>query len=271
MELLVSSRTPTRRGRLVCWVNWSTEIGGRPSSSRPKFCCCRPVMKWPCLSVTVKMRLTSLVSRPGRVKTLPFGCWASGVAGVVCAGVWGAGWGAVWTGVWAGGWGAVWAGVCGAGVVPWATAEVAAVRPARRSVEARRLAIRSDGILEVTRMSVSTYRFLRLPVALQPGQEGGQVGRQRRLQVHSFTGPWMHKDQMRGVQEVALELEHGVFLRTIFKCRVPENPMGGAVQVVADDGMAERLHVDANLVGAAGLDLHIDQGEGAEGGGEALE
>ena len=37
-----------------------TASGGRRSSSRPKFSRCRPVMKRPFLSVTVKMRLTSL-------------------------------------------------------------------------------------------------------------------------------------------------------------------------------------------------------------------
>ena len=41
--------------------------------------------------------------------------------------------------------------------------------------------------------------------------------------------------------------------------------MGGAVEGVADDGMAEGLHVDADLVGAAGLDADLDQGEGAVG------
>ena len=37
-----------------------TATGGRPSSSRPKFSRLRPVMKRPFLSVTVKMRFTSL-------------------------------------------------------------------------------------------------------------------------------------------------------------------------------------------------------------------
>ncbi len=47
--------------------------------------------------------------------------------------------------------------------------------------------------------------------------------------------------------------------------------MGRAVERVADDGVAEGLHVDADLVGAAGLDADLDEGEGAVGGGEALE
>src|SRR5580698_619341 len=60
MELEVSSMMPTRRGRLVCCVKRSTARGGRPSSRRPKFSRLRPVMNLPLLSVTVKMRLTSL-------------------------------------------------------------------------------------------------------------------------------------------------------------------------------------------------------------------
>ena len=34
---------------------------------------------------------------------------------------------------------------------------------------------------------------------------------------------------------------------------------GVAVEVVADDGVTEGLHVDADLVGAAGMDLELDQ------------
>ncbi len=42
--------------------------------------------------------------------------------------------------------------------------------------------------------------------------------------------------------------------------------MGGSVECVADDRVAEGLHVDADLVGAAGLDADLDEGEGAVGG-----
>jgi hypothetical protein len=59
------------KGRLVCWVKCRTATGGRPSSSRPKFSCWRPVMKWPFLSVTVKIWLTSSVSMGASLKTWP--------------------------------------------------------------------------------------------------------------------------------------------------------------------------------------------------------
>src|ERR1700722_5686626 len=111
MELLVSSMMPTRKGRLVAWFNWMTASGGRPSSRRPKFWRLRPVTKRPFLSVTVKMRLTSLTC------TLMVGAaspWASGVPG----------WGVVWGMVWgcaeevAGVWVSVWVGVWVAGGAP---------------------------------------------------------------------------------------------------------------------------------------------------------
>ncbi len=47
--------------------------------------------------------------------------------------------------------------------------------------------------------------------------------------------------------------------------------MGGSVEGVADDGVAEGLHVDADLVGAAGLDADLDEGEGTIGSSETFE
>jgi hypothetical protein len=60
----------------------------------------------------------------------------------------------------------------------------------------------------------------------------------------------MNEDEVRGVKEVALEFEAVVVLDG----RIAEDAMGSAVEEVADDGMAKGLHVDADLVGAAGLD-----------------
>jgi len=37
-----------------------------------------------------------------------------------------------------------------------------------------------------------------------------------------------------------------------------------AVKVVADDGVSEGLHMDTDLVGAAGMDAELDQGEEPE-------
>jgi hypothetical protein len=44
-----------------------------------------------------------------------------------------------------------------------------------------------------------------------------------------------------------------------------------AVERVADDRVAERLHVHANLVGAAGLNAHLEQSEPAVGAFDSLE
>ena len=47
--------------------------------------------------------------------------------------------------------------------------------------------------------------------------------------------------------------------------------MWGAVERVADDGVAEGLGVDADLVGAAGFDADFDEGEGTIRSGETFE
>src|SRR5271170_4275233 len=62
---------------------------------------------------------------------------------------------------------------------------------------------------------------------------------------------------MGGVEEVAVELEVG---------RQAGNGVGSTVERVADDGVAEGLHVDADLVGATSLDADFDEGEYAVGG-----
>ena len=76
------------------------------------------------------------------------------------------------------------------------------------------------------------------------------------------SGLGMGEGEMGGVEEVAVELQLWGEAR---------DDVGGAVEGVADDGVAEGLHVDANLVGAAGFDTNLDEGEGAVGGGQALE
>ena len=46
---------------------------------------------------------------------------------------------------------------------------------------------------------------------------------------------------------------------------------GGTVERVADNGVAEGLRVDANLMGASGFNAHLDKGEGTIGSGETFE
>jgi hypothetical protein len=72
----------------------------------------------------------------------------------------------------------------------------------------------------------------------------------------------MSEGETGGVEEVAVEVELG---------RETGDNVGSAVERVADDGVAERLHVDANLMGAAGFDANFDEGEGAIRAGDALE
>ena len=75
-------------------------------------------------------------------------------------------------------------------------------------------------------------------------------------------GLGMSEGEMGGVEEVSVELEVGVEVG---------DDVWGAVEGVADDGVAEGLGVNANLVSAAGFDAHFDEGEGAVRSGETFE
>src|SRR5579871_6372585 len=72
----------------------------------------------------------------------------------------------------------------------------------------------------------------------------------------------MGEGEPGGVKEVSVERE-GVFFLA--------DDVGGSVEGVADDWMAEGLEVDANLMGAAGLDADLDEGERAVRGGKAFD
>ena len=67
---------------------------------------------------------------------------------------------------------------------------------------------------------------------------------------------------MSGVEEVTVELELG---------RKAGDEVRGAVEGVADDGVAEGLRVDTDLVSAAGLDADFDERERTIGSGETFE
>lgn len=49
------------------------------------------------------------------------------------------------------------------------------------------------------------------------------------------------------------------------------NNVGSSVEGIADDGVAKGLHVDANLMGAAGFDADLDEREDSVGRLNALE
>ncbi len=92
------------------------------------------------------------------------------------------------------------------------------------------------------------------------------------FQIDDFVGFGVGEGEAGGVEEVAVEFEVGFERGVGFGGGGEEgDSVRGSVEVVADDGVAEGLHVDADLMGAAGLDADLDEGEGAVGGGETLE
>src|SRR6185437_154781 len=74
-------------------------------------------------------------------------------------------------------------------------------------------------------------------------QELGQIGRERRLEDHPLTCRGMDELQMGGVEELARR----------------QRQLRPAIDSITDDGMADRGQVDANLVGAARLELQLQQ------------
>src|ERR1700678_1581798 len=72
----------------------------------------------------------------------------------------------------------------------------------------------------------------------------------------------MGEGEVGGVEEVAVELQLG---------GEAGNEAWGSVECVPDDGMAEGLCVDADLVSAAGFDLDFDESEWAIRAGDACE
>ena len=64
------------------------------------------------------------------------------------------------------------------------------------------------------------------------GQEISQVGRQRRVEAHPFTGRGMDELQVGGMEELAWR----------------QWQLRPAIDAVANDGMANRGQVDTNLV-----------------------
>ena len=85
-----------------------------------------------------------------------------------------------------------------------------------------------------------------------------ELDRERSVEVHGFVGLRVSEGEVRCVEEVSLKVEGGV---------EAGNCVWSSVEGVADDGMAEGLSMDADLVGAAGFDTYLDQGEGAVGSG----
>jgi hypothetical protein len=75
-------------------------------------------------------------------------------------------------------------------------------------------------------------------------------------------GLGMSEGEMGCMEKVAVELEIGREVGDEVRC---------SVEGVADDGVAEGLGVDADLMGAAGFDADFGQSEGTIGSGETFE
>jgi hypothetical protein len=93
-------------------------------------------------------------------------------------------------------------------------------------------------------------------------EERLQLDREGSVQVKGLLSLGMGEGEMGGVKEVAVELE--VF-------REVWNDVGRAIEGVADDGLAEGLGMDANLMGAAGFDADFGEGEGTIRSSETFE
>src|SRR5258708_8347112 len=79
MELLASINRPMRNGRSVCALKSRISFGGLLLSKTLNSFCVRSLMNLPCLSVTVKMRLTSgtvTLMVPADVRSSPLLCCA---------------------------------------------------------------------------------------------------------------------------------------------------------------------------------------------------
>jgi hypothetical protein len=93
-------------------------------------------------------------------------------------------------------------------------------------------------------------------------EERLQFDREGGIDVERLARLGMREGKVARVEEVSGELE--------VRWEVWDG-VRGAVERVADDGVAEGLGVDADLMGAAGFDADFDEGEGSVGAGDAFE
>ena len=93
---------------------------------------------------------------------------------------------------------------------------------------------------------------------------GGRCGgrRERGAEVDPGAGARLREAEFGGVEEIAARAAGESSLLT---CEL----RSGAVERVADDGMMERGEVDADLVGAAGVELDFEERGWADAGEDA--
>ena len=82
------------------------------------------------------------------------------------------------------------------------------------------------------------------------GEGAGKVGRHGRVELERFAGARVDQPKMGGMEGQARDRHRVLAL--------------GAVDGVAEHGVAKRGEVDANLVRTAGPELRLDEGDGAE-------
>ena len=102
------------------------------------------------------------------------------------------------------------------------------------------------------------YGGTRRRLHAQLAEEVREFWREGSLDGNLPAGSGVPELQAGGVEEVALQFEDIVAIRSAKQA-------GGSVELVSHDGVAERLEMDADLVGAAGFDLDLDESEGAVG------
>lgn len=111
---------------------------------------------------------------------------------------------------------------------------------------------------------IFAFGFELLDEALKLGGEG-------RSEVDGFACARVGEVELGGVEEVAVEGEDvGAFWRVGGGLKLGYAACG-AVEGVADDRVVDGGHVDADLMGAAGFDADLDEGEFAEAGLYAFE
>src|SRR3954464_7373728 len=81
-----------------------------------------------------------------------------------------------------------------------------------------------------------------------------QVGGQRAREFHAAVFRGMRDHELRGMEKRTLQMRDGA--------QIARHPaMYAAIDRVADDGMADLAQVHANLMGAAGVDRDVSEGE----------
>src|ERR1035441_9221232 len=124
-----------------------------------------------------------------------------------------------------------------------------------KSAQQARKSLRLDGLRskfnKVTCMILPNRRLLRP----EPRQKLFEFGRQRSIDRQRFARPRMGKLQVRRVQEIPLKPQRRPLRWMLAQvlCRGRGDRTRRAVEGVPGYGMPQRLHVYADLVGAAGL------------------